>query len=770
LAQPHLNEQHLECSLHANPRQPAAWCALGDARLKLRKLAEAQAAFENAVGLDNRFAAAHFGLAAVFKEQNSAQEAIACFQRGLAIEPANIEALMGLAMLLAGQGQTGEAIERWRAVVRLKPDHWQAFHNLGVAFAQQGESEQAIRHLQHALKIKPDYAEAHYNLGSVLTNAAPHARPTLDPATPETPLARRQQAVQHYLAAIRVRPGYAEAYHNLGSLLTEMGRAKEGVVWLRQAVRLCEAGELMRFGKTRPAAPAPEAPVSNPRPFEASPDADFLAKSSLPSALNQLGLALSASARYREAERCYYRALGFKPDFGDVHSNLGNLFQEQGRLAEALASYEMAIAHEPQSVSSRWNRALSLLQVGNFELGWREYEWRWQRKQTPARPFRQPRWDGSPQPCRTLLIYMEQGLGDILQFIRYAALARERVGRVVVECPYFVKPLLERCRGIDEVVGEESVAEAAERRGAGPGDPKSYPVPFDLQIPLMSLPGALGTTLATIPNKVPYLFVEESLVEKWGLWLRENVTSPVVTPRFAREEKVESRELSEKTHVPLQHATALEHRPNVTSPVVTPPTPPCQGGEKYTLPSHDSRSTPSSVRSTIHDPRSTTRAATRHPPLTIGIVWQGNPNHRLDRYRSIKLAEFEPLAKVPGVQLISLQKGPGAAQIEHVSKRFQVWKPSITEEMTAEALLDTAAFMKCLDLVISVDTGTAHLAGGLGVPVWVPISAIGEWRWLLEREDTPWYPTMRLFRQMKLGRWRSVFQRMAAEVKRLRRL
>jgi hypothetical protein len=90
--------------------------------------------------------------------------------------------------------------------------------------------------------------------------------------------------------------------------------------------------------------------------------------------------------------------------------------------------------------------------------------------------------------------------------------------------------------------------------------------------------------------------------------------------------------------------------------------------------------------------------------------------------------------------------------------------------MTAEALLDTAALMKGLDLVISVDTGTAHLAGALGVPCWVPLSAIGEWRWLLHREDSPWYPTMRLFRQKKLGRWKSVFCKMARELASKRKL
>jgi hypothetical protein len=124
-----------------------------------------------------------------------------------------------------------------------------------------------------------------------------------------------------------------------------------------------------------------------------------------------------------------------------------------------------------------------------------------------------------------------------------------------------------------------------------------------------------------------------------------------------------------------------------------------------------------------------------------------------------------PWARVPGVRLVSLQKGPGAAQIQQLEPGFAIWEPGQSEQMTTQALLDTAALIKNLDLVISVDTGTCHLAGALGVPVWVPLSAIGEWRWLLHREDTPWYPTMRLFRQKKLGRWREVFRRMVRELK-----
>ena len=701
-------EHSYELALRANPRQPDVWRALGEVRFKRRKFTEAKVAYEKALSLDDALASGHFGLAAVCKEQGRSNEAIDGYHKGLSIEPTNTEARLALAMILAGLSQTSEAIQQWQTVVQQHPEHSQAIHNLGVAYAQQGEPGESVRHFRRALQLKPDYAEAHYNLANVLNNADVKGKPTADPALPGTRLSRREEAIRHYLAAIRIRPSYAEAYHNLGSLLTELGRPAEAVVWLRQAVRLCAASSPNRPAPTPPSTRTANSPVrERSRIFEAYAEDDFLAHSSMPSALNQLGLAFTALARYREAERCYNRALDYKPEMADVHSNLGNLFQERGRLPEALASYELAMAQDPDSVSTRWNRALSLLQVGKYELGWREYEWRWKRKQTPARPFRQPRWDGSDLKHGTLFIYMEQGLGDILQFIRYAELARSRVGRLIVECPYFVMPLLERCHGIDELIPEERNPQEVDTTDVrGRTGTASRPCQFDVQIPLMSLPAVLRTTLETIPNQVPYLFVEQTRIDKW-----RDILAQVADSASQRR----------------GHSGSVRH---------------------------DS--------SAIGD----TSDAVRQPSsVQVGIVWQGNPNHRLDRYRSIKLAEFAPLARIPGVQLVSLQKGPGAAQIEELPQLFPIWKPPIVEEMTAEALLDTAALMKNLDLIICVDTGTAHLAGGLGLPVWTLLSAIGEWRWLLKREDSPWYPTMRLFRQQKLGRWRPVFHKIASELR-----
>jgi hypothetical protein len=153
--------------------------------------------------------------------------------------------------------------------------------------------------------------------------------------------------------------------------------------------------------------------------------------------------------------------------------------------------------------------------------------------------------------------------------------------------------------------------------------------------------------------------------------------------------------------------------------------------------------------------------------FTVGINWQGSPRLRADRKRSIPLIHYEPLAKVPGLRLFNLQKGPGLEQLTAVGQSWSVIDFGDEVDRSAGAFMDTAAIMQSLDLVITSDTVTAHLAGALGVPVWVALQLVPEWRWLLEREDSPWYPTMRLFRQQRAGDWPEVFQRMAGELARL---
>jgi hypothetical protein len=269
-------------------------------------------------------------------------------------------------------------------------------------------------------------------------------------------------------------------------------------------------------------------------------------------------------------------------------------------------------------------------------------------------PFGQPAWDGSPLGGRTILLHAEQGLGDTLQFIRYAPLVQQRGGTVLVQSPAPLARLLARCPGVDRLVAP------------GPAPTEA----FDVHAPLLGLPGLLGTSLATVPARVPYLFADAELTAHWR-----------------------------------QQLGAI-------------------GG------------------------------------FTIGIAWQGNPRHPRDRDRSIPLLQFAPLAGIEGVRLLSLQKGPGRDQLAALAGRFPVTDLS----HGLDDFLDTAAVLMNLDLVITADTALAHLAGALGVPVWVALPFAPDWRWLLGRENNPWYPTMRLFRQAQRGNWESVFDRIVSEV------
>jgi hypothetical protein len=271
-------------------------------------------------------------------------------------------------------------------------------------------------------------------------------------------------------------------------------------------------------------------------------------------------------------------------------------------------------------------------------------------------PWKQPLWDGSSLEGRTILLQREQGLGDILQFIRYAPLVKARGGRVLFVGPKRMLPILRGCAGIDEFCAE--------------GDPLR---PFDVYAPLMSLPGILGTELDSIPAEVPYLAADEALVAKWR--------------------------------------QALD-------------------GEESAL--------------------------------RIGINWQGNTDYSGDRYRSIPLAEFAPLAAVDGVRLFSLQCGAGVEQLAQAP--FAARDLGSTLDEADRAFCETAAIVANLDLVITSDTALAHLAGALAARVWTAIPFAPDSRWMLERADSPWYPTMRLFRQQTRGDWAGVFRRMAEEL------
>jgi tetratricopeptide (TPR) repeat protein len=599
----HQAERLYRQALAGDSQNPELWHRLGIACQEQGKLADATACYQRALKAAPDSCDVRYDLAVVLARRGHREDARDHYERLLRTRPNHADALTNLGVLLAEQGELQEAITRLREAVRARPDFAKAHHNLGVALTEQGNLQEAADCLRQAQRCRPDYAPAYYGLGNVLSAQG-----------------QRDEAMEQYREALRLRPDYAEAYNNLGLALLDAGKPAEALVLLQQGVRL--------------------------RPDEAE-------------AHNNLGLALAGLGRFDEAEACYQQALRLNPRYAEAHNNLASAFKGRGRMDEALAAYQVSLWLNPDSASTHWNRALTWLQMGRFEQGWPEYEWRWRRKRMPPRPFAQPRWDGAPLGGRTILLYREQGLGDLIQFVRYAPLVQRGGGRVLVECPPPLARLFATCPGIDQVLVEGS------------------PWPqFDVQAALLSLPALFGTSLASVPRVVPYLFPGTERVEAWR------------------------RQLG-----------ALDG-------------------------------------------------------FKVGVAWQGNPRHPGDLLRSFPLAQLAPLARVPGVRLVSLQRGPGSEQLLEVGERVPV-TDTARDPVTAGDFLDTAALMKNLDLVISTDTAVAHLAGALGLPVWVALSTVPDWRWLLKREDSPWYPTMRLFRQRNLGDWDAVFGRMATELSKL---
>lgn len=566
-------------------------------------------------------------------QQGRLEEAAEWFRHALQLKPDSPAANNNLGNILALQGRFREAVPYYRAALELQQDA-PTWNNLCNALRQLGELDEAVACGRRALAINPHYPEAHSNLGIAL-----QAQNQLD------------EAVEHCRQAVHLQPNFPEAHNNLGLVLKELGRHEEAAAACRRAIEL--------------------------RPH-------------FPEAYNHLGLALLAQDQAEQAAECFHQALRIRPDLVEAHVNLGTCLERMDRLDEAAAKcedalrlrpdfagaysslgairlrqarydaavscFDEAIRLEPRMAKAHFNRGQTLLLLGNYTEGWKEYEWRWKCTDFAIRPFRRPFWDGSPLTGKSILLHAEQGLGDTLQFIRYAALVKKQAETVVVACQAPLIPLLSRCTAIDRLVPQAA----------------DYPE-CDTHAPLLNLPSLFGTTLDTIPRDIPYLSADEALVDHW----RQELAG-------------------------------------------------------------------------LHGVR-------------VGIAWQGRPKHPLDRQRSIPLAEFAPLAQ-GGIHLISLQKGPGSEQLDALRGRFAVLDLGRRLDDATGAFMDTAAVLTNLDLVVTADTAVAHLAGALGVPVWLALSFLPDWRWLLDREDTPWYPTMRLFRQRVPGKWDEVFARMASEL------
>jgi tetratricopeptide (TPR) repeat protein len=542
-----------------------------------------------------------------------------------------------------------------------------------AAEARAGRLDQAANLYRQVLSANPRQAEAHFYLANLLARSG-----------------RADEAIAAYRSAIESRPVFSEAMNNLSVLLRRVGKTEEALDLARWAVTLdpTSAENRANFAATlQQAGQLEEALESWRQATECR--ADF------PEAWNGLGMAMREAGRLDEAELAFRTALDRRKNDPDILYNLGNTLAykrqwEQaiatyrevlairpshemawnnlqwalgnlGRRPEATAACREAVARLPESARAQVNLGMALLAQGELAEGWEHFQWHTRLAGVAKRDFGKPQWGGvagqglvDGLAGQRVLLHEEQGFGDQLQFARYAPLLADLGIRVILESPRALERLHRTLRGVDAlVVQDEALPE------------------FDFQILMPDLPRAMGTTLATIPHNVPYLFADTEITQRWA----------------GRLEGI--------------------------------------GG------------------------------------LKVGINWAGNRKHRLDDVRSTTLSDLSPLADVSGVRFISLQKSAAPPEPGSPRLTFMDWTADLTD------FAETAALMGNLDLIITIDSAVAHLAGALGRPTWLLLPFACDWRWLVDRDDSPWYPTMRLFRQQSFGDWSGPVMRAAAELQSL---
>ena len=562
----------------------------------LGRLDEAIDRYTHALRISPDFQDAYYNLGNIFIKKGFIEKAIENYSVSVKLKPDFPEAHNNLGLCLKALKRLELAVESYEKAIELKPDYAEAYNNLGLTLQEQGLWGQAIEKFESAIMLKPEYSCAHYNLGFALNE-----------------IDRLDAAARHYRRSIQLKPDFADAHNNIGAILIRQGRIEEAIAHYRTALEY-SPGEAEIY--------------------------------------NNLGNALKKSGRIDEALEMLQRALAARPGYAEAYNNMGVVLQFRGDYPAALISYEKAIELKPEFAEARFNRATIDLLLGNFSRGWQGYEWRfYKRHWQDVYPIRHnlPRWDGSPFPDKRLLVYGEQGFGDIIQFVRYLPQVKALGGTVIFETRQPLLTCLQGTEGIDEVVDRS----AASNPAAG----------CDLVVPLLSLPGIFGTNLESIPAQIPYLHADAAKVSYWKRKIK---------------------------------------------------------GQGF----------------------------------KVGLVWAGNPDQENDHLRSIALNDLITLANIPGLRLFGLQKGTAAGQVREIPADTGL----INLGPEIEDFSDTAAAMANMDLIISVCTAATHLAGALGLPVWTLLSYAPDWRWMLDRDDSPWYPTMRLFRQPNCDDWQGVIR------------
>ncbi len=552
-----------------------------------------------------------FDRAAQLHQAGRLEEAERLYRSLLTGKARPVPVLVNLAALLAGRGDASEGRRCLEEAAKLAPALHPVHGNLAELALALGDAEAAELHWSRAIALAPDHVSYRSRRGEALCR-----------------LARYEEAIDCLRAALSANPSDAKTLTNLGIALRRHGQTEEAIEVLERAA-------------------------------DRAPD--------LAAAQNALGLALYDAAAFVEAERRFRAALTFSPEVSEIHGNLGNSLRAQGRFDEALAAYEAGLALAPASPELRLNRGVVRLGLGDFAQGWADYEARFEVSEPASlrRAFGRPLWRGVPLGAGSLLLYGEQGPGDVVMFASCLPETLAAVPRIAVQCPPTLVPLLARSFPRITVVSER----------LADGRPAPAPEDTDSVLPIGSLSLFFRRSEAAFPGVRRYLATDARRVVRW------------------------------------------------------------RG-----------------------------RLEALGPGLKVGVSWRGGATVVERHLRGTALEDWLVLLRTPGIVFVNLQYGPRREELDRLAESHGVrvadWPGAV------ENLDDFAAQIDALDLVVSVANTTIHFAGALGKPTWALVPAVPSWRWMVERSDSPWYPSVELIRQSAGEPWAAVLARVAVRLAR----
>jgi tetratricopeptide (TPR) repeat protein/glycosyltransferase involved in cell wall biosynthesis len=608
---------------------------LGVIKLMLQQYYQASEYFKQAIKLYPNDFNAHYNLGLCYQHLKKYEAALEEYQETLKLNPTHVEALLNSGAAFAELNKDEQAERCYNLVLKLSPDNQKALTNLGNLKLKKENFKEAEKLYQSVINLDGEDEVHHYNLGNCFLKEQHY-----------------EKALDAYKKSLKINPKYLPALNNMGLSLSKLGALQEAIHIYFKALAVADNKAEIYFniakcyqeiGKNL------EAISLYTKAVDLDPN--------LIGAYVNIGDILLEKGQAKEAEKYYRLVSEDKEVLMYYYNKIGLEMLSEKNFNKALRYFDIALSTNDDNPDIHYNKSHIYLLEGEFDKGWREYEWRVKRKDFPKRNLSKPILSNEHQvDGKTILVYDEQGIGDSIQFARYLSLLKEKNAKIIFECYDVLMCIYKNFNFIDRLIEHNNE------------EPK---IEYDYQISLLSLPNYFGTTLETIPGNVPYIFADNNLVNRWSEILNE--------------------------------------REN----------------------------------------------------LKIGLVWRGRPTHGNDKNRSSSLKEFSVLFSIKGIKFYSLQKGEGINEIDDFAGSIINLNDKIND------LADTAAIISNLDLVITVDTSIAHLAGAMGKEVWVLIPYLPDWRWLIDRQDSPWYPSMKLFRQDKPKDWEGVLKNIDRELKKI---